>query len=260
MLAYDVDGDGRAILLLHEGIADRHMWEPQVAPFVAAGFRVVRCDLPGFGESAVEPGPISNIGDLRELLDHLGIDRAILVGGSYGARVALEYALTHPDQVEKLVLMGPGMRDTEWSEEIRQFGAREEELLEAGDLDAATELNVLTWLVGPRRSPEDVDPSVLERVREMQRRLFEADLAVEGDIGPDEPLDPPASARLGEVRCPVLVVVGDLDQPDILRQAEKLVEGIPGARKTVIAGTAHVPSMEKPVEFNRLVLDFLAAA
>jgi 3-oxoadipate enol-lactonase len=260
MLAHDVDGDGRSVLLVHEGIADRRMWEPQVGPFVAAGFRVVRCDLRGFGESAVEPGPMSNVGDLRELLDHLGIDRASLVGGSYGARIALEYTLTHPDQVEKLVLVVPGLRDTKWSEEIRQYGAREEELVEAGDLDAAVELNVLTWVVGPARSPDDVDPSVLERVREMQRRILEIDLTLDGEVGPDEPLDPPASARLGEVRCPVLVVVGDVDQPDILRQADELVDGIPGARKEVIAGTAHVPSMEKPEEFNRLVLAFLDAA
>src|SRR6266536_3494447 len=113
MLAHDVEGDGPAVLFVHEGITDRRMWEPQVGPFVDAGYTVVRCDLRGYGDSELTPGPISNTGDLRELLRFLKIDRARLVGGSYGARVALEYALTYPEAVDALVLMGPGLRDTQ---------------------------------------------------------------------------------------------------------------------------------------------------
>jgi pimeloyl-ACP methyl ester carboxylesterase len=259
MLAHDVDGEGPAVLLVHEGIADRRMWEPQVGAFVDAGHTVVRCDLRGFGDSELVPGPFSNVGDLHELLGSLGIERAALVGGSYGARVALEYTLTHPEAVDALVLMGPGLRDVDWSDEVEEFGRKEDELVEAGDIEAAVELNVRMWVDGPARTPSQVDPAVRERVREMQRRAFEVGLAVP-DAGPDEPFDPPASARLGELRCPVLIVVGDLDQPDILRVADQLATGIPGARKEVIPGTAHVPSMEKPEEFNRLVLDFLQAA
>jgi 3-oxoadipate enol-lactonase len=260
VLAHDVEGDGPAVLLVHVGIADRRMWEPQVGAFVDAGYTVVRCDLRGYGDSELTPGPFSNVGDLHELLTALGIEHANLVGGSYGGRVALEYALTYPDAVDALVLMGAGLRDTDWSEAVRDFGGQEDELLEAGELDAAIELNVRMWVDGPARTPEQVDPAVRERVGEMQRRAFEVGLALEGEFGPDEPLDPPASARLGELRCPVLVLVGDLDQPDILRVADQLAAGIPGARKEVIPGTAHVPSMEKPEEFNRLVLQFLHAA
>jgi 3-oxoadipate enol-lactonase len=259
MLAHDVLGDGPAVLLVHEGIADRRMWEPQVRPFVDAGYTVVRCDLRGYGDSELTSGPFSNVGDLHELLAHLGIERVSLVGGSYGARVSLEYALTHPDSVDTLVLMGPGLRDAEWSEAIVRFGEEEDALLEAGDVDEAVELNLRTWLSGPSRTADQIDPDVWKRVAEMQRRAFDVGLLVP-DAGPDEPFDPPASARLGEIRFPVLIVVGDLDQPDILRVADRLAEGIPGARKEVIQGTAHMPSLEKPEEFNRLVLDFLQAA
>jgi len=259
MLAHDVAGDGPAILLVHEGIADRRMWEPQVGPLADAGYRVVCCDLRGFGDSELTPGPFSNVGDLHELLAHLGIERVSLVGGSYGARVSLEYALTHPDSVDALVLMGPGLRDVEWSEEIVRFGEEEDALLEAGDLDGAVELNLRTWLAGPSRTADQIDPDVWERVGRMQRRAFEVQLPVP-DAGPDEPFDPPASARLGEIRFPVLIVVGDLDQPDILRVADQLAVGIPEARKEVISGTAHMPSLEKPDEFNRLLLEFLQTA
>ena len=125
-------------------------------------------------------------------------------------------------------------------------------------MDGAVEVNLRVWVDGVSRDPDQVDPDVRERLREMQRRAFEVQMA-EPDAGPEEPFEPPASTRLGDVGCPVLVLVGDLDQPVILEVADQLVEGIPGARKEVITGTAHAPNMEKPEEFNRLVLDFLEA-
>lgn len=258
-LAYDVDGEGPAVVLIHEGIADRRMWEPQIGPFTRAGYRVVRYDLRGYGDSKLPSGPFSNVGDLEDMLEHLGVERASLVGVSYGGRIALEFAILHPEAVEALVLVGAGLRDTDWSEEVKRFGQEEDRLLEAGDLEGAVELNLRLWVDGPSRGPDQVDSAVRDRVGEMQRRAFEVQLPVP-DAGPDSPFDPPATARLDEVRCPTLVVVGELDQPDILRIADQLAGGIPGARKAVISGTAHVPSMEKPDAFNELVLGFLRAA
>jgi 3-oxoadipate enol-lactonase len=258
-IAYDVEGDGKAVLFVHEGIADRRMWDPQVGPFVDAGYQVVRCDLRGYGETELTSGPFSNVDDVRGVLADLDLERAGVVGASYGGRVALELTLSHPDLVDALVLVGAGLRDTEWSEEVKRFGAEEDERLEAGDVEGAVELNLRVWVDGPSRRPEEVDPQVRGRVAEMQRRAFELQLPVP-DAGPDAPFDPPASARLGEVRCPTLIVAGELDQPDILRVADQLAGGIPGARKETIPGTAHVPSMEQPAEFNELVLGFLEAA
>jgi 3-oxoadipate enol-lactonase len=258
-IAYDDDGAGAAVVFLHEGIADRRMWEPQVEPFASGGYRVVRYDLRGFGDSELRPGPFSTVGDLEGLLDELGIEGASLVGASYGGRVAVEFALTYPDRVEALVLVGAGLRDSDWSEEIQQVGAEEDRLAEAGDIDGAVELNLRTWVDGPTRQPEEVDAVVRERIQEMQRRALDVQLAV-SDAGPDASFDPPASTRLGEIRCPTLVIVGELDQPDILRIADQLTSGIPGARREAIPGTAHVPNMEKPEEFNELVLGFLRAA
>lgn len=257
MLAYDVEGDGRPVLLIHEGIADRRMWEPQLGPFVAAGLRVIRCDLRGFGDTPEASDAFSHVEDVAELLDHLGLERVALVAGSLGARVALEYTLTHPQQVDALVLMGPGMRGLQPTPELEQAWEEEEALVEAGDVDGAVEVNLRTWVDGPSRAADEVDPEVRELVRQMQRRAFDVQLAVQ-DAGAEAPFEPPASARLGEVSCPTLVVVGDLDQPSILAVGDQLAAGIPGARKEVIRGTAHMPSLERPEEFNRLVLEFLA--
>jgi 3-oxoadipate enol-lactonase len=258
-LAYDLDGDGPAVVFIHEGIADRRMWLPQVKPFVSAGYRVVRYDLRGFGETELRAGEFSNEDDLLGLLDHLSIESASLVGASYGGRISLELALSHPDRVDALVLVGAGLRDWEWSDEVERLGTEEEQLLEAGDIDSAVELNLRAWVDGPSRTPDEVDPAVREQVREMQRQALEIQVAVP-DAGPDHAIEPAASERLNELACPTLVVVGDLDQPDILRIADRLSEGIPRARKEVIVGTAHVPSMEKPAEFNELVLGFLSAS
>jgi pimeloyl-ACP methyl ester carboxylesterase len=259
-LAYEMAGSGPALVLVHEGICDMRMWDPQVEPLVAAGRRVVRYDLRGYGSSTLPPGRFSHVGDLRGLLDALEIHSAAVVGVSVGGRIALELALVQPELVEALVLVGAGLRDWDWSPEVRKFGEQEEALLDRGDVDAAVELNLRTWVDGPERAPSEVDHAVRERVREMQRRAFDIDLAAyeqDPPPGPEDPLDPPATARLAELSAPTLVLVGEKDQPDILRIADVLADGIPTARKVVIPDTAHVPSMEKPDEFNRLLLDFL---
>jgi 3-oxoadipate enol-lactonase len=96
----------------------------------------------------------------------------------------------------------------------------------------------------------------------MVLRSFELyrDALEQGEPGPSARLDPPALARLAEVRAPTLVVVGDADVPDILDICDRLAAGIPGARKVVFEDVAHMLPMERPDEFVRLVLDFLAEA
>ena len=235
------------------------MWEPQVSPLVAAGYRVVRCDLRGYGDSPLPPGRFSNVEDVRALLDELAIDGATVVGASFGGRVALELTLEHPERVEALVLVGPGLRGIQWSENIERFGDEEEALLDAGDVEAAVELNVRTWVDGPARGPDEVDRGVRDLVATMQRRAFEVQVAVP-DAGPDEEPERPAADRLGDVRCPTLVVVGDFDQPDILKVVDELAAAIPRARREIIGGAAHLPSLEKPEQFNALLLEFLRVA
>jgi pimeloyl-ACP methyl ester carboxylesterase len=97
----------------------------------------------------------------------------------------------------------------------------------------------------------------------MQKRAFEVILAAyerEPEPGPVAWLDdPPAAARLDQLRTPTLVVVGDQDQPDFVALADRLAAEIPGARKEVIEGAAHVPGLERPEEFNRIVLEFLGS-
>jgi pimeloyl-ACP methyl ester carboxylesterase len=138
-------------------------------------------DLRGFGRSPLPPGPYAHARDVIEALDRHGLESVALVGGSLGGRVVLEVALARPELVRALVLIAPGLPGHAWSEELRREWAEEEAALEAGNLDAAVEANLRTWVDGPRRRPEDVDPQVRALVAGMQRRAFEVQLAVEED-------------------------------------------------------------------------------
>jgi 3-oxoadipate enol-lactonase len=234
-------------ILLHAGVADSRMYRAQIDALAPA--RVL--DLPGFGEMPLENDNVDYRAFVR---DRLPEEPATLIGTSLGAIISLELALESPDRVRALVLVGPGLDGHEWSDEMRAFGREEDEALERGDLDAAVEANVRMWLAGPRRSLDEVDPELRVLVADMQRNAFELQKGHELRM---PRLDPPASTRLSEVRVPTLVLTGDEDVGDIHEIADKLAAGIPRAERATIADTAHLPSLERPDEFNRIVLGFL---
>ena len=252
---FDIHGEGPAVALVHAGVADSRMWEPQLRTFPES-HQVVRVDLPGFGESPFESSVVSYRGAIREALDGAGVERAALVGTSLGGRAALELTLDLPDRVSSLVLVGAGIDDHDWSEAVEQFAAEEEAALGRGDLEAAVTANLRLWLAGPRRDLEAVDPQLRELVAEMQRQAFRLSKGHD-DLQADR-LDPPASGRLAHLHVPTLVLTGDEDVEDIHTIADRLAREIPGAERATIADAAHLPSLERPDEFDRIVLAFLA--
>jgi pimeloyl-ACP methyl ester carboxylesterase len=254
-LAFDVSGDGAPVVLLHAGIVDRGMWD-EVFPLLSERFRVVRYDARGFGESSRPPdGEFARWEDLLAVMDAAGATRAHLVGVSQGAETALDAAVAAPARVERLVLCGAGMRGWPYRDELNERWQAEVAAWERGDLDGCAEESMHTWFDGPRRNPGEVDPATRRRAWEMQRRAIN----LENDDAHPRVLDPPAAERLGEIAAATLVAVGELDQPDMVAIAERLAEGIPGARHVLISGAAHLPPMERPAEFARLVTEFLGA-
>ena len=248
-------GEGPPVVLVHEGISDSRMWEPQWRTFPRS-HRTVRYDMRGHGRSPLSPGTFSNAQDLVELIEQLEAAPTALVGLSLGGRVALEVAVARPELVSALVLIGAGFPGTDWSEETQAGWAEEEAAVERGDLDAAVEINLRMWVDGPSREPHEVDPAVRELVATMQRRIFDVQVPV-GDDATEEPLVPDLEERLGEIGVPTLIAVGELDRPEMHAIADRLEAGIPDTTRTTIAGAAHVPNLERPEEFDRLVLGFL---
>src|SRR5215218_8445150 len=208
----EVAGEGPAVALVHEGICDSGMWDREWRAW-SPSFRLLRLDLRGFGQTPLGDGPFAHARDLIAVMEEHGLERSALVGVSMGGRVALEVTVARPDLVSTLVLVAPGLPGHDWSESVRTQWAKEEAAFEAGNLDAAVEVSLRTWVDGPRRRPEDVDPEVRSRVAEMQRRAYELQLPV-WETAEEELLVSDLSDRIGEVGAPTLVVVGEEDVPD----------------------------------------------
>ena len=251
-LYYEVGGAGHPLVLIHAGICDSRMWDAQWG-VLAQQFKVIRYDWRGCGKSVMPPERFSHRGDLYRLLQLLGVDRTYLVGVSYGARIAMEFTLEHPEMVDALILVAAGIGAVEPSEALKRALDEADAAASAGDIARANEIELQVWVDGPVRTPDQVDPSVRERVREMNANNF----ALLNEEATEEPLEPPVRSRLADIHVPTLVIVGDHDQPHVVATADLLEAGIAGARKVIIPGTAHLPGMERPDEFNRLVLDFL---
>jgi pimeloyl-ACP methyl ester carboxylesterase len=253
-LAYELTGEaGPPLVLVHAGIADRRLWDAQVAAF-APQYRVLRYDLRGLGESTKPPTGFAHHEDLRGLLAALALRRAVVVGLSLGSRVALDVALAYPALTAALVLAAPALGGYPVSAAWEQYEVEEEAALERGDLPAAVELNLRMWVDGPRRDPAAVAPGVRARATTL---VHDALARPPVRVRPGW-LTPPAIGRLREVRTPTLVVVGDQDVPDVLAIADRLAAAIPGARRVVVPGAAHLVNLEAAEVFNRVVLEFLA--
>ena len=250
MLPYDEAGTGKPLVLLHAGVADRTMWREHLEPLAEAGYRAIAPELPGFGEATVTPGAQAPWEDVLRTLKELGIDRAALVGNSFGAAVALRAAAVAPAAVCALVLVSVPPLDTDPSPELAAAWAAEEAALERGDLDAAVAAVVEAW------TQPGAPTELRERVTSMQRRALEVQVAA-GDV--DEAADPLEQhpEALADLRIPVLLAVGEQDMPDFKQATQELAQVLPQARTAVIEGAGHLAPLEAPGEFRRLMLEFL---
>jgi pimeloyl-ACP methyl ester carboxylesterase len=252
---YEERGEGKAIVLIHAGIVNMGMWDAQMGDF-AERHRVVRYDIRGWGESAQVPGECSNHEDLRGLLTYLDIEQAAIVGCSWGGKVGLDFALVYPEMVTALVLVGTGLGGYKFT--MAGIGEKMEAIGEAyqqGDKALMAELITQIWFDGPQRTPEQMDAALRARAYEMTLHMV-SQQEVEGSRVVE--LDPPAIERLTEIATQTLLLVGQEDAEDIFSIAKLLEAKLPMAEAlTIIADTAHLPNMERPSHFNRLVLDFL---
>ena len=252
------EGAGAPVVLIHAVIADHRAWDAMAPGLVNAGFRVIRYDYRGFGESKTEDVEFSNRADLIAVLDAQGVGRAALVGNSRGGLIAFDTAIEFPDRVVAAVGVGASLGGYDGEpipDEIALFE-------EAGrimaapdpDLDEIADLAVRLWVDGPGQPPDRVDPAVREFVRTMCRPLGEP-VRVQGR---PMRLDPPANDRLAELGCAVLAVAGELDVSDIAQTARRLESAAPNARAVIWPDLAHMIGMEAPERLNALIVDFLA--
>jgi 3-oxoadipate enol-lactonase len=202
-------------------------------------------ELPGFGSTPDVQGEFS----LAEYLLSAFDGPAALVGTSFGGRAVLETALAAPERVTHLVLIDANTFG--WTDDVQRVQSQEEQLFRAGRLDDAAELMARSWLAGPEREPDQVDAGLYERVKRMVLRSYEQQAGDESTLRRVE-IEP------SRIAAPTLVVRGALDWPDVAVAAQRFVEEMPNAREVVVDGCAHLPTLERPDEVARLILDFVS--
>jgi len=245
-------GEGEPVVFIHAGVADSRMWDPQFAE-VPEGFCFIRLDLRGFGNTKIPKEQYTDCEDTLAVMDHLGIERATIVGCSIGAEAALDLATFAPYRLSGLTLIGGDAPGFEPESDYRsEQGPKAAEAFEAGDLKRAAELEAEIWLVGPNRDRADVDPTVFEKFVAMNLG------ALKTEIKRDQRRKAPQLEALPHVDIPTLIVVGEHDRPQLIEASEHLEEMIEHSIRVVIENAAHLPSLEQPEAFNRAFLGFLS--
>ena len=253
-IRYEVEGTGVPIVLIHAGVANLRMWDDQVTALRDA-HRVIRYDTRGYGATETEAVEFSNRADIAALLDHLGEASAHVVGLSRGGMIALDFAIEHPDRVRSLVVAAGGIGGYQSPAEAdASTFAQVETWWEAKDWEALADWETAYWADGPGQPQDRVDPDLRARVHDWILTTYRA----EKEEGRPQPLDPPAAGRLDELRMPLLVIVGTLDDPGTIESMHHLAGVVPGARLEVFEGAAHMLNLEQPARFNALLADFLA--
>ena len=254
-LYFETSGEGPALVFIHAGVADHRMWDPQVEPF-SSRFKVVRYDLRGFGKSTMPEESFALRDDLLAVLQHLRISQAALVGCSMGGATAIDFALEHPEMVTALVPVGAGVSGMgrlvapiDGHDEVDARSGAE------GRRSRGIRVERTILIDGPGRDPSRVDP----KYRERAFQLYKENFSLEFFKRSENRLTPPAIARLKEIKCPTMVVIGDSDAQDLRKVAQHLAREIPGASMTTIENAAHLPSLEHPTQFNQLLNTFLAS-
>lgn len=247
-IAHRECGDGAPVLFLHGLGGSRLAWDAQLEG-LSDRFRCIAWDMPGYGGSrAIEPMTFEALADAAAgLLERLDVERAHIVGLSFGGQQALHLALRHAELVDRLVLADTSAR----------FGA------DGTDADDWMRLRLDPLDAG--LTPADMAADVVDAITAPQFTGVERDRAIEAFAAiPADGLraavkclpDHDVADRLDEVASPTLVIVGELDEETPVSYAETLAAGIPESELVVIRGAGHLTPSESPEEFNRLLLDF----
>jgi pimeloyl-ACP methyl ester carboxylesterase len=249
---YEESGVGDPVVLIHGVSGDRRHWDNQFE-FLASGFRVVRYDVRGFGNSSlpVSDVPYADQADLLALLDYLQITDAHIVGWSMGSGIAFDFAATHPERTRTVTSIGPWVNGystpliTEFYERMGAVGDAAAE----GGAKAATSA-FMDLIFG-------------ETVRSESAGIFFEEIALEYswwaflNESPRESLEPTTASSLNRLSMPTLVVTAEFDLDACREMGRFIVASVPDSRQTIMPDTGHLMHIEKPDEFNALLSDFL---
>ena len=246
---YTIEGEGPLVTMSHSLGCNLSMWDEQ-ARALKERYRVLRFDARGHGQTSVPSGPYSleqMAGDLYGLLSGLGIAKTHFIGISMGGMIGQVFALAYPTMVQSLALCGTTSRFPAdalpvWEERILSVVAR--------GMEPMVEPTILRWFTAPFRKQRH---DVMDRVRAMLRST-----PPQGYVGCCHAIPRiNTTERLREVRCPVLVIVGEDDSSTPVAMSRAIHTALPSAELAILRSASHLSNLEQPEEFNRVLLAFL---
>lgn len=253
-LSVSATGKGRPIIFLHAGVADKRMWQEQMSA-LSSNYEVISYDRRGFGATRYAAEAYSSVDDLSAVAAKTTSSPLILIGSSQGGRVAIDYTLAHPENVAALILVAPAIADAPSPENFPPniqalwdaLGKAEDE----GDIDLLNRLEAQAWLDGPTSPEKRVSGNIRKLFFDMNGIALRA-------VPPGDELDAShAYSRLAEIKVPLLLICGDLDFPHVQQRALYIRREIAHAEYAEISNTAHLPNLEQPAQFNRLLHNYL---
>ncbi|MHA1983247.1 MAG: alpha/beta fold hydrolase [Candidatus Hodarchaeales archaeon] len=249
-LYYELSGTGETITLIHGFSFDTRSWDDQFNHF-ARNYQVLRYDMRGFGKSSpANKKEYSHDGDLRLILDSLGISETHVVGHSLGGLVAINFALNYPEYTQSLIGVDPALGGYEWSPEINDWMIKVWTMGENSELQEVKE----AWRNFPSIKPLINNTRSGKYTKKMINdysgwHWFNED--------PHHISKIPAIERLNEISIPTLITLGELNPKDYYQIVDILMKSIPHAKKGIIKEANHNPQMEKSSQFNKELADFL---
>jgi len=254
---FEVAGKGPALVFIHAAIVDSRMWDREFGLY-AKDHTVVRYDVRGFGRSPAATDSYSDVEDLQRIMEAAGVERATVVGCSNGGRIGIDFALAHPDRVDRLVLVASGVGGLELSGDPEEAAAfqREDALMapiqaayKAGDREAAVTGMREFWCAAQQGRS-------LELVTTMLRDNLD-EIFTDASASHATRLEPLAATRLGSIRSPTLYLLGDRDAPGMRFIATRMTSAIPGAVLKTVPGADHLINLSRPREFEKITREFL---
>jgi 3-oxoadipate enol-lactonase len=247
----DENPTGRAsIVLLHGLGANCTSWQLQIPPLTQAGFRVIAPDAPGFGKSTY-PGGNTSIASIAsriaELIQTLGIDSCNVVGISMGGTLALQLAIDHPETIQKMVLVNTFARLQ--VENIRILPYVLLRLILVHTLGLPAQAHTVARRIFPHPDQEFLRQELINQITQADVHAYRATMRALGRFD--------VRKWLCEIRCPTLVITGEADNTVPPPNQDFLAQSIPGAKQIYIPQAGHAVSVEKPDQFNSLLLEFL---
>ncbi len=252
-MAYEVAGEGQALIFLHAGICDMRMWDNEFDVF-ADSHRVVRYDQRGYGQSHPVEGTFSDIDDLQAVLDHLNIDQPILVGCSKGGTLAMDYTVLNPNRVKALVMVTSNPSGYEFKEDPPPIWNEMVKAWDAGEVEKVCEFEVQFWVAGMGREADAVPKAVRDKVYAMNLIALQNE---KKELGEKQNPKVDAINKLNEIKIPFLAIVGDQDDSEIQDAGKVMASTIGNGQLVVMYNTAHLPNMEQPEAFEKHLRTFL---